>query len=184
MAALSLSCACGTFPVAAGTLSCGLWDVVPHQELNLGPLHWEWVVACGIQSPTRSWTWAPCIGSVESSLLDHQRSPWGSVLKERTEWVQAQCAGTVQECVRRGTWLEWGVWSSVAVVSSLSRVWLFVTPGTVACEGPLSMHGISQARIQEWVAVSFSKRSSWPGGSTPRLLHWQVDSWPLSHQGS
>ena len=44
-----------------------------------------------------------------------------------------------------------------------------VTTGTVACQAPLSMgffffffHGILQARILEWVAISFSRGSSWP----------------------
>ena len=41
-----------------------------------------------------------------------------------------------------------------------------------------SVHGISQARILEWVAISFSR------GSDPRLLHWQADSLPLRHQRS
>ena len=47
-----------------------------------------------------------------------------------------------------------------------------------------SVHEISQARILEWVAMSFSKGSSQPLGSNPHLQHWQVDSLPLSHQGS
>ena len=47
-----------------------------------------------------------------------------------------------------------------------------------------SVHEISQARILEWVAISFSRGSSQPLGSNPRLPHWQVDSLPLSHQGS
>ena len=37
----------------------------------------------------------------------------------------------------------------------LSHVWLFATPWTVAG------HGIFQARILEWVAISFSRGSSW-----------------------
>ena len=40
-------------------------------------------------------------------------------------------------------------------VKSLSRVWLFATPG-------FSVHGIFQARVLEWVAISFSRRSSRP----------------------
>ena len=44
-------------------------------------------------------------------------------------------------------------------VSVLSRVWLFVTP----C---FSVHEIFQARILEWVAISFSRRSSWPRDRT------------------
>ena len=46
-----------------------------------------------------------------------------------------------------------------------------------------SVHGILQARILEWVAISFSKGSSQPG-SKLGLLHWQIDSLLLSHQGS
>ena len=43
-----------------------------------------------------------------------------------------------------------------------------------------AVHGIFQARILEWVAIS-----SFPiQGLNPCLLHCQVDSLPLSHQGS
>ena len=45
---------------------------------------------------------------------------------------------------------------------SLSRVRLFATPWTVACQASLSM-GILQARILEWVAIPFSRGSSQPG---------------------
>ena len=48
-----------------------------------------------------------------------------------------------------------------------------------------SVHGISQARILQWVVSSFRRYSQ------PRdrncllcLLHWQVDSLPLRHLGS
>ena len=51
------------------------------------------------------------------------------------------------------------------------------TPGS-------SVHEILQARTLEWVAISFSRGSSQPQGSNLRLLHWQADSLPLSHQGS
>ena len=49
-------------------------------------------------------------------------------------------------------------------MKSLSRVRLFATPWTVACQVPPSM-GFFQARILEWVAISFS-RSSQPRGWT------------------
>ena len=43
------------------------------------------------------------------------------------------------------------------------------------CSPPgTSIHGISQARIVEWVAISFSR------GSNLSLLHWQVDSYRWS----
>ena len=43
----------------------------------------------------------------------------------------------------------------------LSSVWLFATPMDFSSPGS-SAHGISQARILEWVAVSFSRGSSRP----------------------
>ena len=43
---------------------------------------------------------------------------------------------------------------------SISRVWLFCDP--MDCSPPgSSVHGILQARILEWVAMPFSKGSSW-----------------------
>ena len=50
-------------------------------------------------------------------------------------------------------------------------------PGSSVC-------GISQVRILERVAISFSRGSSWTQGLNWHLLHWQTDSLPLSHQGS
>ena len=50
-----------------------------------------------------------------------------------------------------------------------------------------SVHGIFQARILKWVAISSSRGSSSPRILNPsllHLLHWQVDSLPLNHLGS
>ena len=44
-------------------------------------------------------------------------------------------------------------------VCVLNHVQLFVTPWTVAHQAPLSM-GFFQARILEWIGVSYSRRSS------------------------
>ena len=43
----------------------------------------------------------------------------------------------------------------------LSRVWLFVTLLDYSPSG-FSIHGIFQARMLEWVAISSSRWSSWP----------------------
>ena len=46
-----------------------------------------------------------------------------------------------------------------------------------------SVHGISQVRILDWVAISFSRGSSQPRDRSPCLLcllHWQVGSLPLA----
>ena len=53
------------------------------------------------------------------------------------------------------------------------------------CSPPSSsVRGISQARILEWVAISFSKRSSWPRDQTHISCIGQQILLPLSHLGS
>ena len=53
-----------------------------------------------------------------------------------------------------------------------------------------SVHGISQTRILEWLAVSFSRRSSWPRDWTQvsciagSLLYFSWILYQLSHQGN
>ena len=71
----------------------------------------------------------------------------------------------------------------VVVVWLLSHIWLFATPWTVACQAPVSV-GFLQARVLDWVAISFSKGIFPTQGSNPHLLRWQVDCLPLNHQGS
>ena len=64
----------------------------------------------------------------------------------------------------------------VTKLCSLSCVWFIWD--LVNCSLPgSSVHRISQARILECVAISFSR------GLNPHLLHWP-DSLPLSHQGN
>ena len=67
-------------------------------------------------------------------------------------------------------------------VKFLSHVWLFATPWT-SLPGS-SIHGIFQARILEWVAISFSRGSSRTRDQTQvsRIAgrHFKT----LSHQGS
>ena len=50
-----------------------------------------------------------------------------------------------------------------------------------------SVHGISQVRLLEWVAISSSRGIFMTQGSNAHLLHllpWQAYSLPLSHLGS
>ena len=47
-----------------------------------------------------------------------------------------------------------------------------------------SVHGISQARILEWVTISFSRGFSWPRDWTPALVHCRQILYHLSHHGS
>ena len=63
-------------------------------------------------------------------------------------------------------WKSSQFWCSLlACVCMLSCVWLFVTP--MDCSPPgSSIHGILQARIMEWVAISSSRGSSHPRDRT------------------
>ena len=45
-----------------------------------------------------------------------------------------------------------------------------------------SIHGIFQARLLEWVAISFCRESSPTQGSNPGLLHCRQTLYCLSHQ--
>ena len=47
-----------------------------------------------------------------------------------------------------------------------------------------SVHRLLQARILEWVAISFSRGIFLTQGLNLCLLSWQADSLLLSHQGS
>ena len=46
-----------------------------------------------------------------------------------------------------------------------------------------SIHGISQARILEWVAIPFSRGIFPTQGLNPGFLQWQVDFWPSEPTG-
>ena len=54
----------------------------------------------------------------------------------------------------------------------------------VDCSPPgSSVHGVSQASILEWVAISFLQVIVPTQGWNPGLLPWQADSLLLSHLG-
>ena len=61
-------------------------------------------------------------------------------------------------------------------------VWLFAPLWTVAHQAPLSM-GILQARVLEWVAISYSRGISPTQGSNPCLLHFRQVLYHLSPSG-
>ena len=46
------------------------------------------------------------------------------------------------------------------------------------------VHGILQVKIQEWVAIPFSRGSSWPRNRTSGLLHSRWILYHLNQQGS
>ena len=66
--------------------------------------------------------------------------------------------------VNRDLGMRWGtegkIWEKLLLLSHIS----FATPWTVACQASCPL--IFQVRILEWVATSFSRRSSWPRDQT------------------
>ena len=71
----------------------------------------------------------------------------------------------------------------VIVLSSLSHVWLFATPCTVACQASLSL-GFSRQEYSSGLPCprALLQESSWPRDQTLSSA-LQVDSLPLSYQG-
>ena len=73
------------------------------------------------------------------------------------------------------------------VIQLLRPIWRFATP--VDCSLPSSsVHGVSQARILEWVAISISRGSFWPRDQTyiscigrQILYHWATREAPITH---
>ena len=69
----------------------------------------------------------------------------------------------------------------------LSHIQLFAIPHTECSPSGSSVHGTLQARILEWVTISFSRGIFLTQGLNPHLLHvlhGQADSLPLRHLGS
>ena len=83
---------------------------------------------------------------------------------------------------------EMSVWSQRW--TKRKRYWCLVSKSCLTLCDPMdcltpgsSVYGISPARILEWVALAFSRRSP-HSGIEPCLLHWQAVSLPLSHKES
>ena len=68
-------------------------------------------------------------------------------------------------------------------VKSLSRVRLFAYLWTVAYQAPPSISGIFQARVLEWVAISFSRGIFPTQGLNPGLPHCRQTLLPSEPPG-
>ena len=77
------------------------------------------------------------------------------------------------------------IWVHAYVLSLFSPVQLFVTPWTVAHQAPLSVEFLGK---NTEVSCHFLLQGILPTQGLNlnllQLLHWQVDSLPLSHLGS
>ena len=85
----------------------------------------------------------------------------------KTVWHSVLQCGSLCQCRWNGLWKMMNTSYSAGhrvhfSLAHFSHVWLCATLWTVFCQAPLSM-GILQARILGWVAMPFSRGSSWPG---------------------
>ena len=109
------------------------------------------------------------VDSMDISLnkLQAYCSPWGCKESEMTEKQQQQQQVVSQE----------GMTTNCGCAQLLSHVRLFATLWTAACQAPLSM-GFS--RQEYWSGLPFL----FPGDPSDPGVKLQVDSLPVSHQGS
>ena len=136
------------------------------------------------------WIWMDVAHGI---LLSHHLCPWDFsgkntrvgcyFLLQRIFLTQGR---TCVSCIARQILNHWTTREALkmpccAMLSCFSHAWLC---DAMDCSPPgFSVHGTLQARILEWVAMSSSRRSSWPRDRTCislSLLHWQIGSWPLA----
>ena len=86
-------------------------------------------------------------------------APHSNILAWEIPWTEEPCKLQSMGSLKSQTWLRD---NNSNKVKSLSCVWLFATPWTVANQ----VHGFFQARIREWFAISFSRGSSPPRDGT------------------
>ena len=102
-----------------------------------------------------------------TDLMDMSLSKHWELLMDREAWRAA-----VHEVTKSQTWLrDWTELNSASLFPEFNLQLfylyyrLFATPWTSSLPGS-SLHGILQARVLEWVAISFSRRSSQPRDQT------------------
>ena len=130
----------------------------------------------------------------QEDLLEEGTATHSSILAGRTPWTEEP--GGLQSIGSQRVGHDWSDLAQhsthnphksfwllllLLLLRYFSRVRLFATPWTVACQAPLFM-GILQARTLEWVAIPFSRGSSQPRDWTQFSI-LQVGSLPSEPPG-
>ena len=141
-------------------IGCSLPGSSVHGILQARILEWVAISYFRGSCPSRDRTHLFCVSCIDRWILYHwaPRDP----TKSKKDVITAEWAS------------EW--------VKSLSRVWLFATPWTLARQVPLSM-GFS--RQEYWSGLPFPSPGDLPDpGTEPRSLHCGQTLYCLSQQGS
>ena len=111
---------------------------------------------------------------IKTAFLIFQYSTLKSTVVQHNSWHTG--AGIEQS--RRVRWWSWRIFSNrrqrLVLCPSLWEPMDCCLPGS-------SVHGISQARTLEWVAISFSRESSWPRDQIQVSCVSYISRWILYH---
>ena len=126
------------------------------------PTQWTWVWV-----DSRSWWWTGRPGVLQFMGSQWVGHDWVTELNWRSQAFlhDTKGRGSYTRCIIPTFPPAFLCIAKQSKVKSLSRVRLFVTPWTCSPPGS-SIHGILQARILEWVAMSFSRGSFQPRDRT------------------
>ena len=113
--------------------------------------YWKYFTTVG----HRHWPSGPG-GPSSAGVLGRHLQEGLCVLREGHSRVSANWYGSISRLWH----LRWPYQVHGALITKLCLA--LATPWTVCSPPGCSVHGVLQARILEWVAISFSRGSSWP----------------------
>ena len=112
-----------------------------------------------------------------------KQKPWKAWIAKHPGWekhYQSHLGGMKGFTSPKLAWSNMCVCVCVCVCVCAQLCPTFCEPMDCSLPG-FSVHGISQARIPDWVAISFSRESSWPRDQTCVSWVLSLGRWTLYH---
>ena len=168
---------------------CWSWSSSTFSHLKWKADSLEKILMLGkIEGRRRGWQRMKWLDGIINSM-DMSLNRFQEMVKDREAW----CAAIHEIAKTQIRLSDWSLLSSSPIPGHISRQeWVsevaqlcptLCNPVDWSLPGS-SIHGIFQARVLEWVAISFSKRSSLTQGLNPGLPHCRQTLYRLSHLGS
>ena len=153
---LVFSCSVMSCSTLCDPINCSIPGFpVLHCLPELAEIHFRWVSDAIQQSHPLSPASSPALSPSQHQGLFQWVGSWHQVAKVLEHWLQHQ---SFQWIFRVDFLKDWLVWSPCYPVVVAQVCPLLCDPMVYSPPGS-SVHGISQARILEWVAISFSSGS-------------------------